>query len=48
VNPRAIVMSLPLLRRVWRILPAPLRLPLLVIGAVIAIAQRLSGRRQVA
>ena len=43
VNLRAIVSSIPLLRRAWRFLPGPLRIPVLAIGAAIYIWQRLTG-----
>lgn len=43
MNLRAIVSSIPLLRRAWRFLPGPLRIPVLVIGAAIYLWQRLSG-----
>ncbi len=45
MNPRSIVMSLPLLRRLWRFLPGPLRLPVLAVGAVVAIWYAVTGRR---
>jgi hypothetical protein len=35
VNLRSILASLPLLRRVWRWLPGPLRIPALLVGAVV-------------
>lgn len=41
---RAIVTSLPILRRAWRLLPGPLRLPLLVIGGGIYLWRRTTGR----
>jgi hypothetical protein len=44
VNLRAIVSSIPLLRRAWRFLPGPLRIPLLVIGALVYLGRRMSGR----
>jgi hypothetical protein len=43
VNLRAIVSSIPLLRRAWRFLPGPLRIPVLVIGAGIWLWQRFRG-----
>jgi hypothetical protein len=43
MNLRAIVSSIPLLRRAWRFLPGPLRIPVLVIGAGIYLWQRLTG-----
>jgi hypothetical protein len=46
VNPRAIVMSFPLLRRVWRVLPPPLRLPVLVVGALIGVWYLVTGRHR--
>jgi hypothetical protein len=44
VNVRAIVTSLPLLRRAWRLLPGPLRIPVLLIGAGIYLWRRMTGR----
>lgn len=44
VNARKIVTSLPILRRAWRWLPGPFRIPLLVIGAVIYLWRRVSDR----
>jgi hypothetical protein len=44
VNVRAIVTSLPLLRRAWRLLPGPFRIPVLVIGAGVYLWRRMTGR----
>ena len=43
MNLRAIVSSIPLLRRAWRFLPGPLRIPVLAIGAGIWLWQRFRG-----
>lgn len=43
MNVRAIVSSIPLLRRAWRFLPGPLRIPVLAIGAGFYLWQRLTG-----
>ena len=40
--------AVPWARRVWKLLPTPLRVPLLVIVAVIGIWYAVSGRRQLA
>ena len=45
MNPRAIIAALPWLRRLWRFLPAPLRVPLLLVAAGIGIVQFLQGRK---
>lgn len=44
MNLRAIISSLPLLRWLWRLLPGPLRLPLLLIGGAIYLWKRMTGR----
>jgi hypothetical protein len=44
VNVRAIVTSLPLLRRAWRLLPGPFRIPVLAIGAGIYLWRQMTGR----
>jgi hypothetical protein len=46
VNLKAIIASLPWLRRIWRWLPGPLRVPLLLVAAAIGIVQFIQGRRQ--
>ena len=46
MNPRAIVASFPVLRRVWRVLPGPLKLPILLIGAIVGIWYLVTGRRK--
>jgi hypothetical protein len=45
VNLKAIIASLPMLRRAWKFLPGPLRVPVLVIAAIIGIVQFVTGRR---
>lgn len=44
MNIRAIVTSFPLLRRAWRMLPGPFRLPVILIGVVLYLWRRLTGR----
>jgi hypothetical protein len=44
VNPQAILAAVPWLRRLWRITPPQLRVPLLLVVALIGIAQFISGR----
>ena len=46
MNPQAIIAALPWLRRAWRVLPPPLRVPVLLIAAAIGIFQFLQGRKQ--
>jgi hypothetical protein len=46
MNPRAIIASLPLLRRVWRRLPGPLRVPVLVIAVIIGTWYVVTGRHK--
>ena len=43
MNLRAIVSSFPLLRRAWRFLPGPLRIPVLLIGLGIYLWKRMTG-----
>lgn len=43
MNLRAIVSSIPLLRKAWRFLPGPLRIPVLVVAAGIWLWQRRNG-----
>lgn len=43
MNLRAIVSSFPLLRRAWRFLPGPLRIPVLLLGLGIYIWKRMTG-----
>lgn len=45
MSPRAIITSLPLLRRAWRWLPGPLRIPVLIVGAVVGLWYLVTGRR---
>lgn len=45
MNPQAIIAALPWLRRVWRLTPPQLRVPLLLIAGAIGIAQFVAGRR---
>lgn len=46
MNPRAIIASLPLLRKIWRWLPGPLRVPVLLIAAIIGTWYVVSGRHK--
>lgn len=46
MDPQAIIAALPILRKVWRILPPPLRIPLLLLAAAIGIYQFVVGRRE--
>ncbi|MEX1162533.1 MAG: hypothetical protein WEB03_03035 [Nitriliruptor sp.] len=45
MDPKAIIAALPWLRRAWRIVPGPLRVPLLLIAAVIGVVQFIQGRK---
>jgi hypothetical protein len=45
VNPQAIIAALPWLRRLWRIMPGPLRVPVLLIAAAIGVWQFIQGRK---
>jgi hypothetical protein len=40
VNLQQIIAALPWLRRAWKFLPGPLRIPLLVIAAVVGLWRR--------
>jgi hypothetical protein len=44
MNLRAIMASLPLLKRAWRWLPGPLRIPVLLIAVVVGVWRFFSGR----
>jgi hypothetical protein len=46
VDPQAIIAALPMLRKLWRIVPPPLRIPLLLVAAAIGIYQFVVGRRE--
>jgi hypothetical protein len=46
VNPQAILAAVPWLRRIWRITPPQLRVPLLLLVAVVGIVQFVQGRRR--
>lgn len=46
MDPRAIMASLPLLRKAWRWLPGPLRVPVLLIAAVIGTWYVVTGRHK--
>jgi hypothetical protein len=45
VNPQAIIAALPWLRRLWRLTPPPLRVPLLLLVAVVGLVQFFQGRK---
>lgn len=45
MNPQAIISALPWLRKLWKVLPPPLRVPLLLIGAAIGVWQFLQARK---
>ena len=44
MNLRNVVASWPMLRRLWRWLPGPLRIPVLVLAAAVWVWQRLRGQ----
>ena len=46
MDPRAIMASLPLLRKLWRWLPGPLRVPVLLIAAIIGTWYVVTGRHK--
>jgi hypothetical protein len=46
VNPQAIMAAVPWLRRIWRLTPPQLRVPLLLIVALVGVIQFVLGRRQ--
>jgi hypothetical protein len=46
VNPQAILAAVPWLRRIWRLTPPQLRVPLLLIVALVGVIQFVLGRRQ--
>lgn len=46
MNLRSIVASLPLLRKAWRRLPGPLRVPVLLIAAIIGTWYVATGRHK--
>jgi hypothetical protein len=45
VNPQAIISAVPWLRRLWKLTPAKLRAPLLLVVAVVGIVMFLQGRK---
>ena len=45
MDPKAIIAALPMLRRAWKFLPPPLRVPVLLIGAAIGIFSFVTGRK---
>ena len=46
MDPRAIMASLPLLRKAWRWLPGPLRVPVLLIAVIIGTWWVVTGRHK--
>jgi hypothetical protein len=46
VDPRMLMTALPWLRRVWRLLPPPLRIPVLIVAAAVGIWYAITGREQ--
>lgn len=47
MNLRQLISSAPLLRRLWRFLPGPLRIPVLVLGAILWLWRRGKGEEPV-
>jgi hypothetical protein len=45
VNPQAVISAIPWLRRIWNMTPAKLRVPLLLVVAVVGIVQFIKGRK---
>lgn len=45
MNLRTIVTAVPLVRRAWRVLPGPLKLPVLVVGAGVVVYRRMTDGR---
>lgn len=43
---QAIMAAVPWLRRVWKLLPPPLRVPLLLVAAAVGVWYAVSGRRE--
>lgn len=45
MNPQAIIAAVPWLRRLWKLAPPQLRVPLLVLVAIVGIVQFVQGRK---
>lgn len=45
MNPQAIMAAVPWLRRIWKLTPPQLRVPLLLIVAAVGIVQFVQGRK---
>lgn len=43
MDAKTALMSVPMLRKAWRVVPGPLRVPLLVVGAIIWFVRRDKG-----
>lgn len=48
MDPKAIISAIPMLRRAWRVLPPPLRVPVLLIAAAVGLWQFFAGRKTAA
>lgn len=46
MDAKAAIAAAPLLRRAWRVVPGPLKLPLLVVGGAYALYRWSTGRRE--
>lgn len=46
MNLGAIISAVPWLRRVWKLMPGPLRIPVLVVAAAVGIWYAVTGRKQ--
>jgi hypothetical protein len=45
VNPQAIIAAVPWLRRLWKLTPPQMRVPLLVLVALVGVVQFVQGRK---
>lgn len=45
---QAIMVAVPWLRRVWKLLPPPLRIPLLLVVAAVGVWYAVTGRKELA
>jgi hypothetical protein len=45
VNPQAIMAAVPWIRRIWKVTPPNLRVPLLLVAAAVGVWQFVSGRQ---
>lgn len=46
MDPKAIIAALPMIRRVWAVLPPQLRVPVLVVAAAVGVWQFVAGRKK--